>query len=60
MARKINDIRGRVVVITGGARGIGRATGLAFLRAGARVALGDIDVELAEKTAAEFAAPGLS
>lgn len=58
MARKINDIRGRVVVITGGARGIGRATGLAFLGAGARVALGDIDVELAEKTAAEFAATG--
>lgn len=58
MTKKINDIRGQVVVITGGARGIGRATGLAFLRAGARVALGDIDVELAEKTAAEFAATG--
>lgn len=58
MTKKIKDIRGRVVVITGGARGIGRATGLAFLRAGARVALGDIDVELAEKTAAEFAATG--
>jgi NAD(P)-dependent dehydrogenase (short-subunit alcohol dehydrogenase family) len=58
MTKKINDIRGRVVVITGGARGIGRATGLAFLRAGARVALGDVDVELVEKTAAEFAATG--
>lgn len=46
---------GRVVAITGGARGIGKATGAAFLRAGARVALGDIDAELVEKTAAELA-----
>lgn len=45
---------GSVVAITGGARGIGRATGAAFLRAGARVALGDIDAALVEKTAAEL------
>lgn len=45
---------GRVVAITGGARGIGMATGAAFLRAGARVALGDIDAALVEKTAAEL------
>ncbi|WP_396902085.1 SDR family oxidoreductase [Mycolicibacterium sp.] len=45
---------GRVVAITGGARGIGMATGAAFLRAGARVALGDIDAVLVEKTAAEL------
>lgn len=46
---------GQVVAITGGARGIGRATGAAFLRAGARVALGDVDATLVEKTAAELA-----
>ncbi len=34
---------------------IGKATGAALLRAGARVVLGDIDGELAEKTAAELA-----
>jgi NAD(P)-dependent dehydrogenase (short-subunit alcohol dehydrogenase family) len=50
-----NNIRGKVVAITGGARGIGKATGEAFLRAGARVALGDIDTELVEKTAVELA-----
>lgn len=46
---------GRVVAITGGARGIGRASAAEFLRAGARVALGDIDGPLVEKTAAELA-----
>ena len=48
-------IRGSVVAVTGGARGIGRATGEAFLRAGAKVALGDVDFELVEKAAAELA-----
>jgi NADP-dependent 3-hydroxy acid dehydrogenase YdfG len=48
------DLTGRVVAITGGARGIGRATAAAFVRAGARVAIGDLDHELAERTAAEL------
>lgn len=48
-------IRGKVVAVTGGARGIGRATGEAFLRAGAKVALGDVDVELVQQTAADLA-----
>lgn len=47
---------GKVVAITGGARGIGRATAESFLRAGAAVAIGDIDVELVAKTAAELGA----
>ncbi|MEZ0364710.1 SDR family NAD(P)-dependent oxidoreductase [Mycobacterium sp. pUA109] len=55
MAKTHTAVRDKVVAITGGARGIGRATGTAFLRAGARVALGDIDVALVEKTAAELA-----
>ncbi|MGB5795284.1 MAG: SDR family oxidoreductase [Mycolicibacter algericus] len=54
MAHDPNALRGKVVAVTGGARGIGRATGEAFLRAGAQVALGDVDIELAEKTAAEL------
>ena len=46
----------RVVAITGGARGIGRATARAFAAAGARVALGDIDLAGAEEAAAELGA----
>jgi NAD(P)-dependent dehydrogenase (short-subunit alcohol dehydrogenase family) len=45
------DLTGRVVAITGGARGIGLATARAFATAGARVALGDIDADLALRSA---------
>jgi NAD(P)-dependent dehydrogenase (short-subunit alcohol dehydrogenase family) len=41
-----------VVAITGGARGIGKATAEALVRRGARVAIGDVDLGLAEQTAA--------
>jgi len=44
----------RVVAVTGGARGIGRATATALARAGARVAIGDLDADLAARAAAEL------
>jgi NAD(P)-dependent dehydrogenase (short-subunit alcohol dehydrogenase family) len=58
MARQSHplDLTGKVVAITGGARGIGRCTAEAFLRRGARVVIGDVNVELCEKTAAELGA----
>jgi NAD(P)-dependent dehydrogenase (short-subunit alcohol dehydrogenase family) len=47
-------IAGRVVAITGAARGIGRATAAALVRDGARVAIGDLDAETVARTAAEL------
>ncbi len=54
MAKQPRPLAGKVVAITGGARGIGRATAAALVRKGAKVAIGDVDVELAERTAAEL------
>jgi NADP-dependent 3-hydroxy acid dehydrogenase YdfG len=54
MAKSLRPIAGRVVAITGGARGIGRASAAAFIARGARVAIGDIEAELAARTATEL------
>lgn len=50
------DLAGAHVAITGGARGIGRATVEAFLARGAKVSLGDLDLDLATATAGETGA----
>ena len=50
------SLAGKVVVITGGGRGIGAATAEALVRAGASVALGDLDLGVAEKTAERLGA----
>ena len=42
------------VAITGAARGIGRATAEAFVREGRQVAIGDVDIEEARRTAADL------
>jgi NAD(P)-dependent dehydrogenase (short-subunit alcohol dehydrogenase family) len=54
MAKTVRSLNGQVIAITGGARGIGRATATALIAQGARVAIGDIDHPLAEKTASEL------
>jgi NAD(P)-dependent dehydrogenase (short-subunit alcohol dehydrogenase family) len=54
MAKTLRSLNGQVVAITGGARGIGRATAAALIAQGARVAIGDVDVPLVQRTADEL------
>jgi NAD(P)-dependent dehydrogenase (short-subunit alcohol dehydrogenase family) len=54
MARAQRSLAGKVVAITGAARGIGRATAAALIARGARVAIGDIEGDLAQRTAGEL------
>jgi NADP-dependent 3-hydroxy acid dehydrogenase YdfG len=54
MAKQPRILAGETAAITGAARGIGRATAAAFMRQGMRVAIGDVDLEAATKTAAEL------
>lgn len=55
----VPQMRGRVAVVTGGARGIGRATCLAFAARGATPVIVDLDEAAAEATAREAAAFGV-
>ncbi len=54
MARSPRSLEGQVVAITGAGRGIGRATASACVRAGMKVAIGDLDMAAAEQTAADL------
>ena len=49
---------GKVAIVTGGARGIGRAIAVALARGGADVAVTDVDPAGAAEAAAEIAALG--
>ncbi len=50
------DLSGRVAIVTGGARGIGRSASALLAEAGASVVVADIDEATAHETAAEIAA----
>jgi NADP-dependent 3-hydroxy acid dehydrogenase YdfG len=54
MAKQPKILTGQIAAITGGARGIGRAMADAFLRQGMRVAIGDLDLAVAQQTAQEL------
>lgn len=52
------DLKNRVMVVTGGARGLGYAVAQRALRSGAAVALWDIDAERLERARSELSALG--
>lgn len=55
----MQDLRGKVAVVTGGGSGIGEALVHAFAEAGMHVAVADVEEEKAVAVARRYAAPGM-
>jgi len=58
LLKHIENVRGKVLVITGGANGLGRATALTFAKHCCKVVIGDLDVQSGEQTVREIESLG--
>jgi NAD(P)-dependent dehydrogenase (short-subunit alcohol dehydrogenase family) len=56
----VQDLNGKVAVVTGGASGIGNALARRFASEGAQIVIGDIEVDALERAVAELRASGAS
>ena len=54
MAKQLRSLTGKVAVVTGGGRGIGKALSRSLAREGVRVAIADLDGAVAEQAASEI------
>ena len=58
MSDAAGEFAGKVVIVTGAASGLGRATGLAFARDGAKVVLADVDADGLDQVAQTIRSDG--
>ena len=52
------DFTDKVAIVTGASGGLGKETAIQFAKAGAKVVIGDVKVELGKETAEEIKASG--
>lgn len=57
--KPLKDVKGQLALITGGANGIGREIAINLARHGCNIAILDIDLKMANKTAAELKQMGV-
>lgn len=56
----MKDFKQKVVVITGGASGVGRSLAFSFGRRGANIVIGDVDQAKMDETLKELAAENIN
>lgn len=58
-ASELFNLKGKTAIVTGGANGIGKATAIILAQHGANIAIGDFNIDEAQKTAKEIEAIGV-